>query len=128
MARLSEKQEIFLQQYRLLLDEIAEAAAYAASCYEQGDDDIGDRLLTSVCGGMLMYHPDNVTLYSIFAGDEEALQLLKVHYETMVTASHIQADDAAADAKKQFVQGALMPALLQWQQRLQKEGDNHAPH
>ncbi|TMW72385.1 hypothetical protein [Alteribacter natronophilus] len=80
-ARLDRAQLAFLNNYAELLGELDDVLAYVSECYIKDDYEIGDRLLADVMKGMLPYHPENLTIVSIFGQEEEALETLGCFHE-----------------------------------------------
>ncbi|WP_147804384.1 hypothetical protein [Alkalicoccus halolimnae] len=131
MEELAEKQMNFLKKYAGLLSEVREAAHYAGEWYIQEQEDVADRLLTSISAGLLSYNPGNMTLHSIFSDNEQAMKKLEEFYKAALAASEIQISQGNTQERMHLLYEVFLPALEAWQKEVQsalQRGGNHATH
>jgi hypothetical protein len=131
MEELAEKQRNFLEKYAGLLSEVREAAQYAGEWYIQDQEDVADRLLTSVSAGLLSYNPGNMTLHSIFADNESAMKKLEEMHRAAQAASEMQISKGNTRERLHLLHEVFLPALHSWQKEVQSalhKGRNHAAH
>ncbi|WP_026691416.1 hypothetical protein [Alteribacter aurantiacus] len=90
VKKVTDAQGRFLESYEELLRELDDVLGYVSECYIKGDVDIADRLLSDVMKGMLPYHPENMTLVSIFGDDGEAMGVLRTFHECVKEAVDVE--------------------------------------
>ncbi|WP_096190248.1 hypothetical protein [Evansella halocellulosilytica] len=118
--RLSEAQRQFLANYMELLREVESAVQYVSECYIQDDIDIGDRLIKSVMTGLISYNEENMTMLSVFGGDDVAMQALS-NFQESVKAS-ITIEETCTDVKErmQFIHEKIVPQMQKWKQFVER--------
>jgi hypothetical protein len=132
MNELSRKQNDFLKRYEDLLKEVDDAVRYAGECCIQGDEDIADRLLASVSSGLLPYHPENVTLVSIFKEEKKCMNVLQTFYETVQRAAALEEKTIESADRMHLVYEEYLPQLEKWRACVKSAGEsrgsNYARH
>ncbi len=133
--KLTNAQERFLITYVDLLVEVDDVLSYVSECYIKGDVDIGDRLLRDVMKGMLPYHPENMTLVSIFGSDDTALSVLGEFHSAVIQAVEVEerfgfgsagagvAADAVGDTgeRMRFLHEVLTARYEAWRKVVEKK-------
>ncbi|MBM7096860.1 hypothetical protein JSY36_14080 [Bacillus sp. H-16] len=123
-GKVTAAQSRFLESYVELLGELEDVYAYVSECYIKGDVDIGDRLLRDVMKGMLPYHPENMTVVSIFGDDAEAMQVLGKFHGAVLQAVEVEqrfADGEGTGERMRFLHEVLVRRYQSWRVIVEKK-------
>jgi hypothetical protein len=124
MNKLTKKQNDFLKRYEEFLKEVDDAVRYAGECSIQGDEDIADRLLSSVSSGLLPYHPENITLFSIFKEDKKCMNVLQTFYKTVQRAASLEEETMESADRMHLVYEEYLPQLEKWRACVKSAGES----
>ncbi|MBU9722272.1 MULTISPECIES: hypothetical protein [Bacillaceae] len=117
--KLTAAKERFLQQYIGLLEEVEPSLTFVIECYEQGDGDIGERLLRKVLEGIAPYDEQNMTMVSIFGQAEADMEVLAAYQNVIYVASNMEEELGDEWSPGAYMRDVFLPTHKKWMKRVE---------